>query len=422
MVFKGFKKRLDMRVLFIGYTDFSGGAARATYWLAKGLISKGVDVQFLVENKYTDDHWVKKYDKSLCDRIVSKVELWILSLIKSRVSSHWSLNLSTSSNLKKKVKEFNPDIINLHWVGNSMFNLKFMKSFKVPFVLSLYDMWFFTAGCHYDNFCGRFVSGCKACPQLKFGNNISPIMLWYKSLAFKKVSMRLVAPSVWLKGLAENSTIVRENNVKVELIPHGTDLSLYKRTDKGFCRFVLGLSNDVTYLLFGSMSGVADGRKGFQYLLPAIKKMHRTGKYLKVELLVLGDSEPREKVDIGFDVRYLGRIHDDVTLKVIYSAADVVITPSLQEAFGMTASEAMACGTPVVAFNVAGAIDVVDHKVNGYLVKPFDVDNLIDGIDWVIRNLGEGLSESARLKCLDKFDLDIIASDYLSLYRNLLDD
>ena len=83
----------------------------------------------------------------------------------------------------------------------------------------------------------------------------------------------------------------------------------------------------------------------------------------------------------------------------MYSAADVMVVPSIQESFGQTASEAMACETPVVAFSTTGLTDVVDHKENGYLAKPFKADDLAHGIDWVVRNENYStLSKNARVK------------------------
>ena len=93
----------------------------------------------------------------------------------------------------------------------------------------------------------------------------------------------------------------------------------------------------------------------------------------------------------------------------------------MQEAFGMTASESMACGTPVVAFGATGPLDVIDHKENGYLAIPYDFMDLASGILWVLDPINyKRISLNARQKCLDKFDLKDTTNAYLSLYNEKL--
>jgi glycosyltransferase involved in cell wall biosynthesis len=119
---------------------------------------------------------------------------------------------------------------------------------------------------------------------------------------------------------------------------------------------------------------------------------------------------------------YLGHFDDDQRLALLYSSADVMVTPSLQEAFGKTLIEAMACGTPVVAFNSGGPVDIIDHRADGYLARPFCADDLADGIAWC---LAEGtrpleLGRRGRAKVEKEFDIDVVASRYLALYQQIL--
>ena len=64
----------------------------------------------------------------------------------------------------------------------------------------------------------------------------------------------------------------------------------------------------------------------------------------------------------------------------------MLVVPSRVESFGQTASESMACGNPVVAFSTTGLKDIVDHKVNGYLAKPFETEDLANGIKYVMNS------------------------------------
>lgn len=102
--------------------------------------------------------------------------------------------------------------------------------------------------------------------------------------------------------------------------------------------------------------------------------------------MIFGSSQPETAINLGFKAHYTGRLNDDISLALVYAAADVMVVPSIQEAFGQTASESLACGTPGVAFSATGLKDVVDHLMTGYLASPFSVEDLEKGISWVLED------------------------------------
>ena len=98
-----------------------------------------------------------------------------------------------------------------------------------------------------------------------------------------------------------------------------------------------------------------------------------------------------------------------------------MVVPSLSEVFGQTASEAMACGTPVVAFNCTGIKEVVEHKITGYLAEPYNPVDLANGIIWCVENNLHGeLSVNARNKVMENYSIEKVAANYKALYKNLL--
>jgi len=141
-----------------------------------------------------------------------------------------------------------------------------------------------------------------------------------------------------------------------------------------------------------------------------------------LELVVFGATKPAEELDLGLMIHYVGHVQNENKLASLYAASDVMVVPSLQEAFGQTASESLACGTPVVAFGATGLLDIVDHKMNGYLAKPFDVRDLAHGIEWVMEddNRRDTLSRRARQKAEQEFDILFVARKYLDLYNEIL--
>lgn len=141
----------------------------------------------------------------------------------------------------------------------------------------------------------------------------------------------------------------------------------------------------------------------------------------EIEVLIFGASNNNNQLKQYFNTIYLGNIKDEVLLAIAYSAADVMVVPSIQEAFGQTASEAMSCATPVVAFGATGLLDIIDHKENGYLAKPYEAEDLANGIKWCFdNNINNTLSEKAREKVLKCFTLEIVAREYKELYNSLL--
>ena len=97
--------------------------------------------------------------------------------------------------------------------------------------------------------------------------------------------------------------------------------------------------------------------------------MANSGFSNTTELYVLGTSAPKIKQNYGLKTHYFGTNRDDLSLALLYSAADVFVAPSIEENFSATVFESLSCGTPVVAFNIGGMPDMILHEKNGYLVS-----------------------------------------------------
>ena len=82
----------------------------------------------------------------------------------------------------------------------------------------------------------------------------------------------------------------------------------------------------------------------------------------------------------------------------------------------------MSCGTPCIAFNIGGLPDMIEHKNNGYLARPFDADDLAKGIAWILEdnNRLKDLSINARNKIEKEFDPVYVARQYRKLYEDII--
>ncbi|MGH7998956.1 MAG: glycosyltransferase, partial [Brasilonema sp.] len=187
-------------------------------------------------------------------------------------------------------------------------------------------------------------------------------------------------------------------------------------------RGLLRLPLDKKLILFGSLKATTDKRKGFYLLQPALQNLSQAGWGDKLEVMILGAAQPENPPDIGFKTHYLGTLNDDLSLAIAYSAADTFVLPSTQDNLPNMIMEAIACGTPCVAFNIGGMPDLIEHQKNGYLVQSFDITDLVRGIIWVLENYerSQHLSHRAREKAEQEFSLEIMAKRYWNLFSKIL--
>ncbi len=412
-----------MRILHLNTSDISGGAARAAYRIHKGLQGIGIDSKMLVQTKWSDDKTVidpgtkVKKGLALLRPTLDSAGNYFDSGSKNIFSPAWL----PFSNIPTQINSILPDIVHFHWICDGMLRIEDLKRINKPIIWTLHDMWAFTGGCHYNEGCERYVESCSNCPQLNRSgkNDLSRSVLKRKKKAWSQLDITIVTPGNWLAECAKKSSLFKGR--RVEVIHNGLNLNLFKPINKTTARKICNLPVNKKLVLFGAMCATSDHRKGFDLLYEGLKQL--AVKYSdKAELILFGASEPENPPDFGLPVHYLGCLHDDVSLSLLYAAVDVMVVPSLQEAFGQTASESLACGTPIVAYGATGLLDIVEHQINGYFAKPFDVSDLAAGIDWVLSNENrhKELCLKARGKAMACFDIKKIAKQYAELYKDII--
>jgi glycosyltransferase involved in cell wall biosynthesis len=409
-----------VNVLHLSTSDIDNGGARAAYRLHRGLRSLGCDSQMLVRAKFSADNTVLA-EKSPLTKLAPSASDLPLRLYPKRPGGMFSPQWVPDV-LAKRVNRDKPEIINIHWICTGFLQVETLAKFRQPMVWTLHDMWTFTGGCHYNEGCENYKQSCGTCPQLSSDRSwdLSRWVWQRKAKAWKDLNLTLVATSSWMADCARSSSLFKDS--RIEVIPLGLETEKYKPHNRHFAREVLNLPQDKQLVLFGAIGGTSDRRKGFHLLQPALKRLSESGWQDQIELVIFGSSQPEVSIDLGFKTHYVGRLNDDLSLALVYSAADVMIVPSVQEAFGQTASESLSCGTPVVAFNATGVKDVVDHRQNGYLATAFEVEDLAKGIAWVLedKEQHQKLQIHAREKSLREFSSRTQASRYLSLYKKIL--
>jgi len=166
--------------------------------------------------------------------------------------------------------------------------------------------------------------------------------------------------------------------------------------------------------------GMANPRKGGQFLLPAVSKIMALMDSIIPQIYVFGGSQGSLQMHDGVSIKNLGHLSDNISLSLIYSAADVFLAPSLYDNLPNTVLESLACGTPVVGFNIGGLPDVITHQVNGYLATPYSVDDISYGLTWALTRDFTNQSEEIRRNLMKICDPHSVAASYKSLYESFV--
>ena len=332
---------------------------------------------------------------------------------------------NTGEDISKHDLIKNSDIVHLHWINQGFLSLKSLKKiFKLnkPVVWTLHDMWAFTGGCHHSGSCEKYKTSCRNCPFLRFPwrNDLSHRLWKHKIKINKKADLTIVTCSEWLKKSAIESSILAGK--KIISIPNPINTNIFVPTDKLSARKKFDLQENKKYLMFGAVN-VNNYFKGFTYFKEALKLLVEQEPDMKnkIELVILGRSTPEVLKELPFKCTIIKKIDDEDTMCQLYNAVDVYVTPSLQENLPNTIMESFACGTPVVAFNIGGIPEMVDHKQNGYLAEYLSSNDLANGIRWTLFEANtEMLSKNARNKVLENYSEEIVANKYIGLYHELL--
>lgn len=423
-----------LKVLSVCTSDAGGGAPRAAYRIHQGVRELGVDSHMFVKNKCTKDANVIALDEFVPHNPLYQAFDWTRNKVKNKIQ-HFRWNRYSDREdvfmsdlrgtaLHGALKKLDYDVLHLHWINQRFISLEDLPKDK-PIVWTLHDSWPFCGICHYFFDCDGYQKQCGDCPFLHSGkqNDLSNKVWRRKAEIYKDLDLHIVTPSRWLASCAGQSSLF--GRFPVEVIPNCLDVEAFRLLDE---REMSPKWIDFQekrpvkpFVLYGAVNAATDKIKGFANLLSALKILEQNGHADDFELIVFGADESELDIDVTIPIHTIGYVGNTKELVSLYNLASVMVVPSLTEVFGQTASEAMACGTPVVAFRCTGIQEVVDHKLNGYLAEPYESDDLARGILWCLENNAENrLGEAGREKVLQKYTFDAVCRQYKSLYESVI--
>lgn len=322
---------------------------------------------------------------------------------------------------EKRIRE--ADVIHLHWVSGNFLSVRSINhilELEKPVVWTLHDSWTLTGGCHVKLGCENYRKECGDCPFLNSANvhDESYRVMKVKEKLFKHPNLILIAPSKWMLENIKNSMIFK--NVTAFQIPNTLDTGTFRAYDQNEVENKLDYKKgDEINILFGAISATTTGYKGFKYLKEALKCIARQNLEMahKIVLHVFGE-ENFENIDLeNYKIRCWGVVKEAKRLACIYNLADLYVFPSIDDNLPSTVMESLICATPVVCFQTGGVTDMIQHKKNGYVAVQKDVEDLANGIIWVINNnCNNSLGRAGHLLAKEFYNESRIAKLHEELY------
>lgn len=436
-----------LNVLSVCTNENLGGAPIAAHRIhvAVNAAYDGVVSTMFVKNRQTNDPTVRSVDEFVPHHAWYRVCQWIKEKC---VNKYWHAlwhpyKKTNDKNFKSDLRgmgigdafhKMDYDVLHMHWINNRFLRLSDIPSDK-PIIWTLHDSWQFCGECHYFLDCENYKQECGCCPQLgsKNPNDLSHLIWKAKQKYYADKNITIVCPTKWLADCAAASGLFRGRDIRV--IPNCLDTDVFRPLSKTeIVEFAEHQQNAVVsrvlreatqekglakpLILYGAANAASDRRKGFASLLSALQILDKQG--FEANLVVFGASEA--DLPLCFDhisLTFVGYVRDVNVLVSLYNVADVMVVPSYTEVFGQTASEAMACGTPVVAFRCTGIQDVVGAD-GGYLAEPYSEKDLAYGIEWVLEHNHHGeMCDQVRKSAVERFSIPVVAEQYVDLYKEV---
>ena len=412
-----------MKVVHLSTYTAQGGAGIATLRIHKKLLEKGIDSNLIVFHSsgtsITNVTEVKKgFIYKLKDFFFYRFDDFFFRKKMRPGSQQFSFNYFRRVNISDHPLIKRADIVCLYWIGANFLTPEQVGKINKPIVWRLSDKWVFTGGCHYSGDCKRYEVHCGNCPQLI--TNKEKDFTWFalkkKQKEWENKNINIVAPSRWIADAASRSTILK--NKTITRVPTGVDENIFKPLNKAQAKEALNIPSTTKVIMFGANNALESTYKGGIFFRQMVNQLTNK-EYL---FLLFGADKDGRSDDIYKKVKFLGVLRDEKDLCNAYNAADIFVCPSIEDNLPNTVLESMGCGTPCIAFrNSGGVVDAIDHKENGYLAEFKNVDDLINGILWILDANKEGkISVKAREKILKEFTMDNQVTGLIRLYESIL--
>lgn len=397
-----------MKILQLN-THTSGGSYEYAALLSIALAEQGIESRVLCRSSSPAEAGV-----SLLDRVIRRT---YVSLSTEPWHGTWRLLSPPAPDDLEDV-----DVVHLHMVADWFDVPHWLQRLprRIGVVISVHGMWDVSGGCFLYRGCDRYANEtnpCAPCPILKWPANelLAKAAYSRKLRAYQNCGARMVANSHWLAGIAGRSPIARACG-GIEVISPGIDTTIFKSQDKHVCRKRLGLPQRAFVIVTGATS-LNDTNKNLPWLFQQLSHLPDPD-----DVVIVTFGEGNLPVPDSLNVRFTGGIRERRDLAQLFAAADVFVSASLMETYGLTFVEAMACGTPVVAFRVGGIPEAVPHEQVGLLCPALDGSALLAALGKLRSStqLREEFAKAGRELVLSRNAKHQLAAAFTQIYRDCL--
>lgn len=390
-----------MKVLLINKNELAGGSAQVCQELLRGLRKNGLTVSLFCASKNSTDQQT------------IQIKNHPLKKILAYLTSN-DLDYYYGDEILETAAYQEADLIHLHNISGHFFRLTTLLKIckQKPVVWTLHDMQPLN---HYfaHSFAVAALDGLFTGSSPRRLSNL----IWYRRhyLKARKIAIyqasdfSLVSPSAWLAAKVKLTALATK---PLTLIHNGIDPARFFPGDRASAKRKIGAPEQQKIILTVTAGGRNNILKGGQFITQLASHFPET------LFISLGNDHRKEEKNIRFEPM----INNLEELRTYYQAADLLLFPSLAENFPLASLEAMACGTPVVAFKVGGLAEQIDHEVDGYLAQPQVTADLIKGIDFIYSRNASEISKQCRQKILTKFNAELMIEKYLNLYYHSIQD
>ncbi|MDB5257302.1 MAG: hypothetical protein JWM14_1997 [Chitinophagaceae bacterium] len=376
-----------MKIAIINISDRSGGSGIAAYRTAEALKRDfGHEIFFLVRTKTLDEPNIYQTTgsafKAKLERLFNiGMNLLGLQYVWLPFSPWFILN---------KLEEIKPDVV---WINNTVGGY-FMTSHirtiakKYKVVWTLHDMWAFTAnGAHtFGDDSWKHLKAAKGESKVypTIGLPLGNWLLRRKQRLFKDVDFTVVVPSTWMYNMAVQSPVLQGK--RIELIPHGIDLNVFKPLDKAAMKEKFGIPRDAKTIAFIAQKLKGNFFKGGSDLYDILKHLNEQTTF-PIHLLLMGEDSMSElNAFQNLIVHPMGYVKEEEKMVEILNATDVFVYPTRADSFSLVLLEAIACGCIAVSYAIGGCVDIIKDKYSGFLVYDYDANQAALLIVSVLRN------------------------------------
>lgn len=368
-----------MKVLIVNTTERTGGAAIAASRLMHALQNEGVEVSMRTRSNGLS---IFNFQFSTFNFYWERLRIFLANRLS--MQNLWLVDIANCGEDITQTREFQEaDVVHLHWVNQGFLSLKVLERIFQSgkrIIWTMHDQWSYAGICHYTEDCDHFQTHCHDCPRLihPTHKDLSYKVFEAKKHIWEHADITFVGCSQWIAEEARKSLLTQGK--RIVSIPNAIDHSIFRPIPKDKARAAFGLPTDKR-LIFFSCQKISDERKGMRYLLKALAQLQGDD----IGLVVAGATPSFVGGEaIATPLFSVGYIDSEQRMAQLYAAADVFVTPSLQDNLPNTIVEAMSCGTPCVGFHVGGIPEMIHHQKDGYVARYCDSGDLAEGIRYVL--------------------------------------